>query len=257
MLLSEKIAHLRKRQGWSQEELAERMGVSRQSVSKWESGASVPELDRIIQLCDLFGISADALIRPDSIPAETEDALAPELDDDELPVLTLDDVYDYIAHCRTAIEKVAMGVAACVASPAPLLLLIGLFGDNPGPAIGVPLLLLMVAWAVYQFVLATSEMRKYAHIEKGRFRTARGVRSWIRNSREQFHTVLVREISIGVGLCIVSPGPLIFFSSFFGDSDFGAGLGTAVLLCMVGAGVFLFVRSGCVQTCYKRLLKQK
>lgn len=255
MLLSEKIAHYRKLHQWSQEDLAERMGVSRQSVSKWESGASVPELDRIVQLCDLFGISTDAMLRADAVPCETN--ASPETDVDNLPILTLDDIYDYIARCRTAIEKVALGVAACVASPAPLLLLTGMFGDGLGPAVGVPLLLLMVAWAVYQFVLASSEMRKYAHIAKGNFSTVRGVRAWIMGSREQFQPVLVREISIGVGLCIVSPGPLVFLSSFFGKNGHSAGIGCAMLLCMVAAGVFLLVRSGCVQTCYKRLLKER
>ena len=48
MILSEKIIMLRKKYGWSQEELAERLDISRQSVSKWESGASIPDLERKI-----------------------------------------------------------------------------------------------------------------------------------------------------------------------------------------------------------------
>ena len=48
MILSEKIIMLRKKYGWSQEELAERLDISRQSVSKWESGASIPDLERIV-----------------------------------------------------------------------------------------------------------------------------------------------------------------------------------------------------------------
>lgn len=56
---------LRKQQGWSQEELAMKLGVSRQSVSKWESGASIPELDKILQLGELFGVSTDFLLKDD------------------------------------------------------------------------------------------------------------------------------------------------------------------------------------------------
>ena len=48
MALASKITMLRKRNSWSQEELAEKMDVSRQSVSKWESGASVPDLSRVL-----------------------------------------------------------------------------------------------------------------------------------------------------------------------------------------------------------------
>ena len=63
MNLSDRILHLRKAKGLSQEELADRLGVSRQSVSKWESEQSVPDLDRLLSLCDLFEVSADYLLR--------------------------------------------------------------------------------------------------------------------------------------------------------------------------------------------------
>ena len=57
MILAEKIMELRKKNGWSQEELAEKMEVSRQSISKWESAQSVPDMGRIVRLSDLFGVS--------------------------------------------------------------------------------------------------------------------------------------------------------------------------------------------------------
>jgi len=63
MTLGEKILNMRKARGWSQEELADRAGVSRQAVSRWESGSAKPDADKIIILCDLFGISADYLLR--------------------------------------------------------------------------------------------------------------------------------------------------------------------------------------------------
>ena len=54
MILAEKIVKLRKGRGWSQEELAEQLDISRQSVSKWEGGLSVPELDKIIRMSEIF-----------------------------------------------------------------------------------------------------------------------------------------------------------------------------------------------------------
>ena len=51
MILADKIVRLRKKNGWSQEELAQKMNVSRQAVSKWESAQTVPELEKILQLC--------------------------------------------------------------------------------------------------------------------------------------------------------------------------------------------------------------
>lgn len=62
MNLSEKISDLRKKQGWSQEDLADKLGVSRQSVSKWEGGLAMPELDKVVQMSKLFGVSCDYLL---------------------------------------------------------------------------------------------------------------------------------------------------------------------------------------------------
>ncbi|MBO7176014.1 MAG: helix-turn-helix transcriptional regulator, partial [Clostridia bacterium] len=82
MILADKIIDLRKKQGWSQEELAEQLGVSRQSVSKWESGMSVPDLNKIIAMSELFGVSTDYLVKDtleEPTPSETEarDTAAP------------------------------------------------------------------------------------------------------------------------------------------------------------------------------------
>ncbi len=63
MEFSEHLVCLRRARGWSQEQLADYVGVSRQAVSKWESGRSTPDLDKLLALSGLFGISLDALVR--------------------------------------------------------------------------------------------------------------------------------------------------------------------------------------------------
>ena len=67
MDLSEKILKLRKANNLSQEQLAERLGVSRQSISKWESGQSAPDIDRLSLLGDIFNVTLDYLIKPSEI----------------------------------------------------------------------------------------------------------------------------------------------------------------------------------------------
>ena len=62
MSIGEKIKKCRKEAGLSQEQLADRLGVTRQSVSKWESGSAVPELVKLIALSDMFGVSVDYLL---------------------------------------------------------------------------------------------------------------------------------------------------------------------------------------------------
>ncbi len=67
-MLSEKIYTLRRRNGLSQEQLAEKLGVSRQAVSKWEGGLSTPELDKLMALSQCFGVSLDELTGNQSAP---------------------------------------------------------------------------------------------------------------------------------------------------------------------------------------------
>lgn len=82
MTLAEKITALRGERKLSQGDLAERLDVSRQSVGKWETGQAVPELDKIIRLADLFGVTVDELVRdgdaPRPQPPQGEAPCAPE-----------------------------------------------------------------------------------------------------------------------------------------------------------------------------------
>ena len=66
MTMNEKIQHQRKKQGWTQEELAEKVGVSRQALSKWESGAAKPDVDNLVRLSALFGVTTDYLLKDDA-----------------------------------------------------------------------------------------------------------------------------------------------------------------------------------------------
>ena len=63
MILADKIVSLRKKAGWSQEDLAENLGVTRQSVSKWEGAQSVPDMDKVVQMSRLFGVTTDFLLK--------------------------------------------------------------------------------------------------------------------------------------------------------------------------------------------------
>mgnify|MGYP001082062099 CR=1 FL=1 len=65
MKLSEKIVTLRKQKGWSQEELADKLNVSRQAVGKWETETALPEVDKILQMATLFDVSTDSLLKDD------------------------------------------------------------------------------------------------------------------------------------------------------------------------------------------------
>ena len=79
MIFADKLISLRKRAGWSQEELANQLDVTRQSVSKWEGAQSIPDLEKIVQLSRLFGVTTDYLLKdeleePENIPEDPSPA---------------------------------------------------------------------------------------------------------------------------------------------------------------------------------------
>ena len=74
MNLSEKIHYCRKKEGLSQEALAEKLGVSRQAVSKWETGDAVPEVGKLLLLADAFGVTTDWLLSENEPQKENKSA---------------------------------------------------------------------------------------------------------------------------------------------------------------------------------------
>lgn len=128
MTLAEKILHLRTQQGLSQLELAEQLGVSRQSVSKWETGQSVPDLDKLIKLADLFGISVDELVREGERPQPPQ----PEPQGPQV-------VYVREKHSLTSTQRVGI----CVEAAGLILALLGVAGFGAiSILLGVGLILL-------------------------------------------------------------------------------------------------------------------
>ncbi|MGN1102180.1 MAG: helix-turn-helix domain-containing protein, partial [Huintestinicola sp.] len=68
MNISEKIQLLRRENNWSQDELAEKLDVSRQSVSKWESGKALPDSEKVLAMAQLFDVSTDFLLKDEMEP---------------------------------------------------------------------------------------------------------------------------------------------------------------------------------------------
>lgn len=68
MQFSQKLLELRKKRGFSQEDLAEKLNVSRQAISRWEMGSAIPDSPNLLKISDLFGVSIDSLLREDNQP---------------------------------------------------------------------------------------------------------------------------------------------------------------------------------------------
>ena len=124
MILADKIIELRKKSGMTQDELAEKLGVSRQSVSKWESAQSTPDLNRILKLSEIFSVSTDILLKDEldlNQPVYTETAapIVSSVDDTEpnLRHVTMAETNEFLAANERHAFFTALGVALCILSP--------------------------------------------------------------------------------------------------------------------------------------------
>ena len=108
MTLAEKIINLRKQKGWSQEELAERLDVTRQSVSKGEGGQSMPDIVKILQISELFGVTTDYLLKDNEEAIESE--MPPETEKEEkgnVRLVEKAEAEEYLSASRAAAGKFA------------------------------------------------------------------------------------------------------------------------------------------------------
>lgn len=259
MILADKIIELRKKNGWSQEELAENLGVSRQAVSKWEGASSIPDLERIIAMSRLFGVSTDYLLK-DEMEAESPQGVPVEEPAVNVRRVTMEEAHDYLRLVRENAKPVALAVSACVLSPIPLLLLATLgemnrLNHSVAVLMGVVLLLVMVACAVAVFIRFGMKAEPFEYLEREAIETAYGVSGMVKEQQRIHRSDFTRNIMIGVVLCVLSPVPLLCLS-LMTEIEIFLVAGVCVLLGVVAVAVYLFVRGGMVEGSFQRLLEE-
>lgn len=261
MILAEKIALLRKRGGWSQEDLAQQMEVSRQAVSKWESGASIPDLDKVLKMSELFSVTTDYLLK-DQLEEAVPGALDGEEKEAALPAVSLEQANDFMDLTRRYAPRNALAVVLLILSPVCLILLGGLsefgsvpFSEDAAGGLGMIALLMLAAAGVVWLILNDMRFSAYAYLEKEPFALTYGVRGIVEKRREEYAPTYRIAIAAGTGLCILGVVPLMAAVALeAGELSYVFAM--AALLALVAAGVYLFVRSGSVQECFDKLLQQ-
>ena len=261
MTFSEKISALRKQKGWSQEELAEKLMVTRQAVSKWESAQSMPDLDKLVQLSEALGVSTDYLLKDEQsqsapVPATAEQTV-------KLRHVTQEEARRYLQLQTAAIPKTTLGVALCVWSP---IALIGLpvlrstfnwgFPEEICSGIGLCVLLVMVAAGVALLLTASGKLREFEYLEREPIETDNGAREQALHMQREMASFCTRQNTIGVVLCILSVLPLFALMCVPGVPDGYYSLAVCALLLLVGIACLLLVRTGALRGSVDRLLEQ-
>ena len=260
MILADKIIDLRKKNGWSQEELAEMLDVSRQSISKWEGAQSIPDMNRIIKMSEIFGVSTDYLLKDEIDAPEYVDE---GIEEPGLRSVSMEEATEFLNVKKTVSGRVALGVMMCILSPVLLIVLgavqehgIIKMTENAATGIGVAALFALVGGAVAIFITVGQRTGKFEYLEKENIDTVYGVKGIVSERKEQFREAHSRGLTIGIVLCVVSVIPVFISMVFSGGDSFVMSLSAAAIFCMVALGVFLIVRVSIVQGSFQMLLEE-
>lgn len=260
MILADKIMTLRKKAGWSQEELAAQLNVSCQSVSKWESAQSIPDMDKVVQMSRLFGVTTDFLLK-DEIEIEEHTQSEP-VDEPPLRRVTMEEASAYLALRREAAPKIALATFLCIISPVALLMLAAMselsrFGisENAAAGIGLCVLLVLVAIGVTLFFTCSAKVRDFDFLEEVPFETEYGVSGMVKERKQSFAAAYSRLNIIGTVLCILSAVPL-FVSMCMETADVVYVAAVCLLLIIAGMGCVAFTYGGTIQSSMERLLEE-
>lgn len=261
MILADKIMKLRKQCGWSQEELAEQLGISRQSVSKWESGTSIPDLEKIIKMSGIFGVTTDYLLK-DEIEEITLENSVDICEEEGVRTISMEEANSFMDMTKNLAGRMAFAVSICIISPICLILLAGLaectegwLTEDMAGGIGVAVLLILVAVGVAVLVLGGMQLSKYEYIEKEPISLAYGVQGIVEKKKEAFEQSYRICITVGVVLCIVGVVPLMVAAGI-SAGDLVYIVCVDILLFLIACGVYFFVWAGSIYGSYEKLLQQ-
>ncbi len=256
MILADKIILLRKKSGWSQEELAEKMNVSRQSVSKWESANSIPDISKIIDMSNFFGVSTDYLLKDDSVNESFEETFSEE----SIRVIPVEEAQNFMKEMKAFGGKIATGVMICILGVISVILLVGAadvkliqLSEDVAGGIGTAILLLLVAAAVAIFIMSGIRMQKYEYMKKGNFKLGYGVEDLVKDKKRANEGSFTASIVVGVMLCIVSVIPLVLAGVSKADNVVYIEF-VSLMLLVLGIAVYLFIYAGMVRDSFDQLL---
>lgn len=217
MAFQENLQYLRNQNNVTQEQLAEKLGVSRQSVSKWESGASFPEMETLLRICELYDTDLDILLRGDLSSALRADT----------------DGYDRFMNGFSL--RIACSVGAIIAAVSVMILM---------QALGVHE---MLSVAFFMLVLTVSVMvLVVSGIEEEHFRKKHPFIQdfYTEEAREAFHHRFVWYIAGGVGAILFGVALLVAAFVFLPEREPYESIVSAVFLLFVAGAVMSFIYGG-------------
>lgn len=259
MILADKIIRLRKQNGWSQEELADKMNVSRQAVSKWESAQTIPDLEKVVQLSVLFRVTTDYLLKDEIENEELTNTCSPNI-----PVkrISAEDANIYIDQRKKASWYIAIATFLCILSPAPLIVLCMLSAlpgaivtETAAGVIGLSVLFALILCAVPIYIYCGFKNQPYEFLEENiPFELECGVKGMIGERKKAFRSRYIAYNIIATCLCIFAAVPLVLLS--FTENTALIAVAIALLLGVIAIGIGMYIVVGVQNASMLKLLKE-
>ncbi len=259
MILADKINRLRKKNGWSQEELAVKMNVSRQAVSKWESALTIPNLEKILQLSALFGVTTDYLLKDE---IEDEELTSDTSSDATVKRISIEEANTYIEHRKKASWRLALATVLCILSPITIIVL-SILNEMPNPivtettagAVGLSVLFGFIICAVPIYIYCGFKNQPYEFLDKNiPFELEYGVKKFVTEKKRAFRPTYIAYNIIATCVCIFAVVPLILLS--FTENMILVAVALALLIVIAGIGAGIFIVSGTQNASMQKLLKE-
>ena len=259
MILADKIIRLRKKNGWSQEELADKMNVSRQAVSKWESAQTIPDLEKILQLGALFGVTTDYLLKDE---IEEEEFSNEDSSDITVKKISIEEANTYLEQRKRASWRIALATFLCILSPIALIVL-SMLSELPNPimtettacAVGLIVLFAFILCAVPIYIYCGFKNEPYAFLDKNiPFELEYGVKGMVTERKKKFRDTYIKFNIVAACVCIFSPIPLII--SDFTENELLVIMMLALLMIVAGIGASIFIIVGVQNASMQKLLRE-
>ncbi len=244
MILGDKIMRERKKNGWTQEELAELMEVSRQSVSKWESAQAIPDINKVIRLSELFGVSTDYLFKDElEEPELVEEKIEP------IRKVSLQEANEFLQIKEKTAKIIALGTALCMLGVTSLIFLGGLrnqylktISEERAVIVGLIILLVFVTFAVSLFIYSSSKTAPYKFLNTDIFETEYGVIGVVKERQKNYQSKYTKYNIISTCLSILGVLPLLIGG--LSGNEWYMVLGLVTLLIIETVAVSLFIVNG-------------
>ena len=259
MILADKIIRLRKKNGWSQEELADKMNVSRQAVSKWEGAQTIPDLEKILQLSVLFGVTTDYLLKDEIEDEEFTDDVSSET---TVRRITIEEANAYIEQRKKAAWRIALATFLCILSPITLIVLSilselpnAIVTESTAGAVGLTVLFAFILCAVPIYIYCGFKNQPYEFLDKNvPFELEYGVRGLVTEKKNAFRPTYIAYNIIATCVCIFSAVPLVMLA--FTENETLIAVALALLMIIAGVGAGMFIVAGTQNASMQKLLKE-